>query len=173
MTTCLGKSCSFCLPRVPFVNCRQFMYLVISLLVLRAGYGIWLYQFLIIAYLFTFPHFYYMLGANLGLLLYGEVSVMLFKLTEQSLWYDRFPSVILIVQWMSVLAKGVWNAKEWCFLTCLIVGTRSFVGILAAPFSPCKALWFYCIYLSSFRSFRSRFVGHFGPRVILFLTNIY
>ena len=29
MTTCLGKSCSFCLPRVPFVNCRQFMYLVI------------------------------------------------------------------------------------------------------------------------------------------------
>ena len=39
--------------RVPFVNCRQFMYLVISLLVLRAGYGIWLYQFLIIAYLFT------------------------------------------------------------------------------------------------------------------------
>ena len=54
MTTCLGKSCSFCLPRVPFVNCRQFMYLVISLLVLRAGYGIWLYQFLIIAYLFSF-----------------------------------------------------------------------------------------------------------------------
>ena len=54
MTTYLGKSCSFCLPRVPFVNCRQFMYLVISLLVLRAGYGIWLYQFLIITYLFTF-----------------------------------------------------------------------------------------------------------------------
>ena len=53
MTTYLGKSCSFCLPRVPFVNCRQFMYLVISLLVLRAGYGIWLYQFLIIAYRFT------------------------------------------------------------------------------------------------------------------------
>ena len=34
MTTYLGKSCSFGLPRVPFVNCRQFMYLVISLLVL-------------------------------------------------------------------------------------------------------------------------------------------
>ena len=33
MTTYLGKSCSFGLPRVPFVNCRQFMYLVISLLV--------------------------------------------------------------------------------------------------------------------------------------------
>ena len=29
MTTYLGKSCSFCLPRVPFINCRQFMYLVI------------------------------------------------------------------------------------------------------------------------------------------------
>ena len=26
MTTYLGKSCSFCLPRVPFVNCRQFSY---------------------------------------------------------------------------------------------------------------------------------------------------
>ena len=53
MTTCLGKSCSFGLPRVPFVNCCQFMYLVISLLVLRVGCGIWLYQFLIIAYLVT------------------------------------------------------------------------------------------------------------------------
>ena len=53
MTICLGKSCSFDLLRVPFVNCCQFMYLVISLLVLRAGYGIWLCQFLIIAYLFT------------------------------------------------------------------------------------------------------------------------
>ena len=53
MTTYLGKSCSFGLPRVPFVNCCQFMYLVISLLVLRAGCGIRLYQFLIIAYLFT------------------------------------------------------------------------------------------------------------------------
>ena len=30
MTTYFGKSCSFCLPRVPFVNCRQLMYLVIS-----------------------------------------------------------------------------------------------------------------------------------------------
>ena len=53
MTTCLEKSCSFGLPRVPFINCCQFMYLVISFLVLRTGYGIWLYQCLIIAYLFT------------------------------------------------------------------------------------------------------------------------
>ena len=36
----LGKSCSFGLQRVPFVNCRQFMYLVISLLVLGEGCGI-------------------------------------------------------------------------------------------------------------------------------------
>ena len=27
-----------------------------------------------------FPHFYYMLGANLGLLLYGEVSVTCFSI---------------------------------------------------------------------------------------------
>ena len=32
MTTCLGKSCSFGLLCVPFVNCCQFLYLVISLL---------------------------------------------------------------------------------------------------------------------------------------------
>ena len=31
MITYLGKSCSFGLPRVPFVNYGQFMYLVISL----------------------------------------------------------------------------------------------------------------------------------------------
>ena len=54
MTTCLGISCSFGLPRVSLVYCCQFMYLVVSLLDLRAGCGIWLYQFLIIAYRFTF-----------------------------------------------------------------------------------------------------------------------
>ena len=37
MTICLGKSWSFGLPLVRFVNCCQFMYLVISLLVLRAS----------------------------------------------------------------------------------------------------------------------------------------
>ena len=60
MTTYLGKSCSFCLPRVPFVKCRQFMYLVISLLVLGAGCGVWLCQFLIIACLFTFPTMFWL-----------------------------------------------------------------------------------------------------------------
>ena len=52
MATCLGKSCSFGLPWAHFVNCCQFMYLVVSLLVLRARFGIWLYQFLIIVYPF-------------------------------------------------------------------------------------------------------------------------
>ena len=65
MTTYLGKSCSFGLPRVPFVNCGQFMYLVISLLVLRAGCGIWLYQFLIIAYLFTLQLMSYTLNSDI------------------------------------------------------------------------------------------------------------
>ena len=51
---CLGKSCSFGLPRVPFVNCCQFMYLVISLLVLRAGCGSWLYRFLITDHCLSF-----------------------------------------------------------------------------------------------------------------------
>ena len=37
MTTYLGKRCSFCLPRVPFLNCRQFMYLVISLFGFEGG----------------------------------------------------------------------------------------------------------------------------------------
>ena len=31
MASCLGKSCSFGLPRVPLVNCCQFVYLVILL----------------------------------------------------------------------------------------------------------------------------------------------
>ena len=48
MTTYLGGGCSFGLPRVPFVGRGRFVCLV-----LRAGCGIWLYQFLIIAYLFT------------------------------------------------------------------------------------------------------------------------
>ena len=82
MTTYLGKSCSFGLPRVPFVNCRQFMYLVISLLDLRAGCGIWLYQFLIIAYRFTSKYgpsstFLWMCS----LLLKERTFVLLFALT--------------------------------------------------------------------------------------------
>ena len=53
MTTYLGKSCSFCLPQVPFVNCRQFMYLVISLFGFEGRIWDLIYRFLISAYLFT------------------------------------------------------------------------------------------------------------------------
>ena len=76
MTTYLGKSCSFCLPRVPFVDCRQFMYLVISLLVLRAGYGIWLYQFLIIAYLFTLLYTFHYFSLNTPYLVIRSVFLI-------------------------------------------------------------------------------------------------
>ena len=80
MTTYLGKSCSFCLPRVPFVNCRQFMYLVISLLVLRAGYGIWLYQFLIIAFfIFTLDHNELPCAKTLGVWWLAQEDVFTFK----------------------------------------------------------------------------------------------
>ena len=37
MSTYLGKSCSFGLPRVPFVNYCQFMFLVISLFGFEGG----------------------------------------------------------------------------------------------------------------------------------------
>ena len=67
MTTYLGKRCSFCLPRVPFVNCRQFMYLVISLFGFEGR--IWdlivSVTVLIIAYLFT------LLSGNTGILFYA------------------------------------------------------------------------------------------------------
>ena len=41
MTICLGRSFSFGLPRVPFVNCCHFMYVVLSLLVLRKELFFW------------------------------------------------------------------------------------------------------------------------------------
>ena len=85
MTAYLGKSCSFCLPRVPFVNCRQFMYLVISLLVLRAGYGIWLYQFLIIAYLFILNLRDEENPDDIGILLCAYVGFAAFNLSGQTI----------------------------------------------------------------------------------------
>ena len=39
MTTYLGKSCSFGLPRVPFVNCRRFVCLVVF--PFGFGGGVW------------------------------------------------------------------------------------------------------------------------------------
>ena len=76
MTTYLGKSCSFGLLRVSFVNCRQFMYLVISLLVLRAGCGIWLCQFLIIAYHFTFLVMWLKTNSSLWSLYPKDANIM-------------------------------------------------------------------------------------------------
>ena len=40
MTTCVGKSCSFGLPRVTFVNVYQFVCMLLSLLVLRVEFGV-------------------------------------------------------------------------------------------------------------------------------------
>ena len=64
MDTCLGKSCSFGLLCVSFVNVYQSV-CVLSLLVLRVGCGIWLYYFLIIAFLFTF--LWYLLSLSVWL----------------------------------------------------------------------------------------------------------
>ena len=58
VANCLRGGCSFGLLRVPFVGCRRFVCSVVSLLVLRAGCGIWLYQFLIIAYHFTLSQYF-------------------------------------------------------------------------------------------------------------------
>ena len=100
MTKCLRKSCSFGLPRVPFVNCCQFMYLAISLWVLRSGCGIWLYQFLIIAYLFTF----HQMDHNLFLV---DISRLLVKhlrqVSKQSNQWSRRRCNNKIV---TVLSKG-------------------------------------------------------------------
>ena len=49
MATCLGKSCSFGLLCMSFVNVYHFVCVL-----LRMGFGIWLYNFLSIAFLFTF-----------------------------------------------------------------------------------------------------------------------
>ena len=104
MTTYLGKSCSFCLPRVPFVNCRQFMYLVISLLVLRAGYGIWLYQFLIIAYLFTLVY-----RAGCGIWLY-QFLIIAYLFTLVGLWgrYDYIDVFLLLKRCKCRLSDVTW-----------------------------------------------------------------
>ena len=47
-----------------------------------------------------FPHFYYMLGANLGLLLYGEVSVMHCRLWK---FNGRMQPTL-----------GYWRVTSWC-----------------------------------------------------------
>ena len=136
MTTFLRKSCSFGFPRVPFVNCRQFMYLVISLLVLRAGCGIWLYQFLIIAYHFTFHG---SLGddreAVLRLKVPGSNSTMIFPLSL-SLFCHFFMLFILLLR-----DNGHCWWKSWYVITSSV---RPFSHIVQEyPF-----LWLSEIFLS-------------------------
>ena len=70
------------------------MYLVISLLVLRAGCGISLYQFLIIAYLFTF-HYSVVSASELELKAHVHIKIMYSNLVETcpdppSVWLDSF-----------------------------------------------------------------------------------
>ena len=101
MTTYLGKSCSFGLPRVPFVNCRQFMYLVIFLLVLRAGCGICLYQFLIIAYLFTF-HF---LTACVSLSFFRQPYNV--EIEKRLLWQNTASRLSSVLACINLLAQLV------------------------------------------------------------------
>ena len=55
MTNYLGKSCSFCLPRVTFVSCRRFVCLVISLFGFEGRTWDLIVSVPIIAYLFTLP----------------------------------------------------------------------------------------------------------------------
>ena len=88
MTTCLGKSCSFGLPRVPFVNCCQFMYLVISLLVLRAACGIWLYQFLIIDYPFTSLKLFFVKKNN-STIFHSRFHLFLCFVISENRWKDQ------------------------------------------------------------------------------------
>ena len=158
MTIYLGKSCSFCLPRVPFVNCRQFMYLVISLLVLRAGYGIWLYQFLIFAYLFTLKILVAMVTSCLVIpyLQWYEISVMLRR-------FSSLISVLIIIRLFSQTnivfsnhsilcmipiqenneTRECTTIKSCCFLTSTLV---SFLKV--SKFDPSFILLVFCVSLA-------------------------
>ena len=104
MATCLGKSCSFDLPRLSFVNCCQFMYLVVSLLVLRAGCGISLYRFLIIAYPFTLSDSKYFTALDMksG---YHQVQV-----AEEHKGRTAFTAGTLVFDEFKRLPFGLYNA---------------------------------------------------------------
>ena len=138
MTTCLGKSCSFGLPQVPFVNCCQFMYLVVSLLVLRAGCGIWLYQFLIISYLFTllsFQGFMLQGGARGQYLGHHRFCLMSWRLVDGWISYLRC--------WFSVTQTLTWIGQWLIFHAAMVLPsilkticwTNAIIGIVV----PCDA----------------------------------
>ena len=121
MTTCLGKSCSFGLQRVPFVNCCQFMYWVISLLVLRAGCGIWLYRFLIIAYLFTLDPAQLLCTDILTpkiwimptVVLLGMLWLKLYNCTSQGCYYKTFVKIDINLRQISMFITQSTASLRW------------------------------------------------------------
>ena len=81
------------------------MYLVISLLVLRAGYGIWLYQFLLIAYLFTLLMMW---------LIYNKLLLKTFISTAFPLFLSSNRSVkTLTSSLLSTFSDVVWKGLKW------------------------------------------------------------
>ena len=69
-----------------------------------------------------FPQFYYMLGANLGVLLYGEVSVMFRLIIDYSL-------KLLHAEIVSLWIKTVVNVSQ-CLKPCLRQLLKIFIGDL-------------------------------------------
>ena len=137
MTTCLGKSCSFGLPRMPFINCCQFMYLVISLLVLRAGCGIWLYQFLIIAYLFTFHMLIYM-WSRMNIIFtifpivhgYIEASMLYTERTLHNLSHVMRKPVYAICEQQKAQSLPWSKTPKTCFLVTRLISLRLYMSRL-------------------------------------------
>ena len=123
MTTYLGNSCSFGLLRVPFVNCRQFMYLVISLLVLRAGCGIWLYQFLIIAYHLTLMVPICIHSRSLPFEGNASLKCVYSGLTPLSIVFQSYHDSVLLLQWAQCGLGGshfyTYNSGFPCVFICL------------------------------------------------------
>ena len=108
MTTCLGMGCSFGLPRVPFVNCCQFIYLVVSLLVMMAGCGIRLYRLLIIAYLSTLNDWRDFMRAHSLFVLWYQVSKKSLKGRQK---ITLFNFVLLYVNVLFLSFVGIYDFK--------------------------------------------------------------
>ena len=127
MTTYLGKSCSFCLRRVPFVNCRQFMYLVI----LPFGFEGRIWD-LIVSVPDYCLSFYFVFGVNSSLFLaqfvlqrhakhYGSDFPIAAETVEKSTYMDdSLDSVqteeqgrVLYNQLSKLLSKAGMHARKW------------------------------------------------------------
>ena len=144
MTTCLGKSCSFGLTRVPFVSYCQFMYLVISLLVLRAGCRIWLYQFLIIGYLFALhiqllfelylniPYFYYISTRIMRSFFHTDVSLMEF--------HCKIPCATTTSIWLKPHLPRLYLAQEVSSKK-IIVDNRALLSLKGSTWPETRRQW--------------------------------